>query len=112
MQIKEDCDRTGLSRRTIRYYEEERLIAPAKEVRRGRTYRNYSETDIQQLQRAAALRKAWFSVGEIKTMQQEPDEISSVEVRTESCPGPEGQLTWEYNFFLHSDKTLCFLRFR
>lgn len=75
MQIKEVCERTNLSRRTIRYYEEEGLISPETETRNGRTYRNYSEADIEELLIIASLRKAWFSIEEIKTMRKEPERI-------------------------------------
>ena len=78
MQIKEVCEITDLSRRTIRYYEEQGLIRPETETRNGRIYRNYSESDVQQLMMVASLRKAWFTIDEIKTMQQDPKKIAEI----------------------------------
>lgn len=78
MQIKEVCEQTGLSKRTIRYYEEEGLFAPETEIRNGRTYRNYTEPDVRQLLVIASLRRAWFTIDEIKTMQQSPEKIPEI----------------------------------
>lgn len=78
MQIKEVCQRTALSRKTIRYYEEEGLIHPEKELRNGRAFRTYTEADIQQLMTIASLRRAWFTIEEIRTMQQQPETIAEI----------------------------------
>lgn len=78
MQIKDVCIRTNLSKKTIRYYEEEGLIHPEKEYRNGRYYRNYSEKDIYELQIIASLRRAWFTIDEIRTMQQQPEKIAEI----------------------------------
>ncbi len=78
MKLKDVCTQTGLSRKTIRLYEEKGLITPQKEWRNGREYRNYSQADVAQLQRIALLRRAWFTMEEISRMQQEPESIPEI----------------------------------
>ena len=78
MKISEVCRRTGLTERTIRYYEEEGLIAPSTNEVRDRVYRDYSETDVSELESISAMRKLLFTVEEIKTMKQEPAMIPGV----------------------------------
>lgn len=78
MKLKELCERTGLSRKTIRLYEEKELFTPKKEVRNGREYRDYSEEDVQTLLVVASLRKAWFTMEEIRRMQQDPAAIGEI----------------------------------
>ena len=54
MKIKEVCERTGLTRRAVRFYEEKGLISP--EIREENEYRDYTETDVRRLQLVARLR--------------------------------------------------------
>lgn len=42
MKLKEVCESTGLTRKTIRLYEEKGLLVPHKEYRNGREYREYT----------------------------------------------------------------------
>ena len=78
MKLKEVCRRTGLSRKTIRLYEEKELLVPRKEVRNGREYREYTEEDVQTLLVVASLRKAWFTMEEIRRMQRDPAAIAEI----------------------------------
>lgn len=78
VKLKDVCTQTGLSRKTIRLYEEKGLITPQKEWRNGREYRNYSQADVSQLQRIALLRRAWFTMEEISRMQQDPESIPEI----------------------------------
>lgn len=78
MKIKEVSEKTGLTKKTIRFYESEGLVAPEKVWKNGREYRDYSEADIQQLERIAALRRARFSVEEIRHIQSVPGDIPEV----------------------------------
>ena len=78
MTIKEVCDRTGLSRKTIRLYLEKGLVAPASEVRNGRIFRTWSEEDVRQLEMIASLRRAQFTMEEIHRMQENPDTIGEI----------------------------------
>ena len=78
MKIKEASQKTGLSKKTIRFYEEEGLIQPTKTYHNGRAYRDYSEAHIQALNEIATLRRARFSVEEIKTILSTPKEIPAL----------------------------------
>src|SRR5919197_1647805 len=53
-RIEEVAARTGFTKRTLRYYEEIGLIAPAG--RGGANYRLYSEADVARLQRIKRLK--------------------------------------------------------
>lgn len=78
MKIKEVSERTGLTKKTIRYYEAVGLLCPQKSWSNGREYRTYSEGDVAQLQKIAALRRARFSVEEIRHIQAVPADIPEV----------------------------------
>lgn len=39
MKLKEVCEKTGLTQKTIRFYEERGLIAPSHSTKNGRSYR-------------------------------------------------------------------------
>ena len=75
MTRKEVCTATGLSIKTLRLYEEKGLIAPERQYRNGREYRVYTPELVAQLQQIATLRRALFTMDEIKAMQQNPDAI-------------------------------------
>ena len=71
MKMKEVLERTGLTDRAVRLYIANELIAP--ECSRGYTGRNnydFSEGDVEVLQKIALLRKADFSIEQIKALQQ------------------------------------------
>ena len=78
MKIKEVCERTGLTERTVRFYMQKGLIAPKGEWRNGREYSEFSEPDVEMLQAVATLRELSFSIDEILTMQRTPGAISSI----------------------------------
>lgn len=73
MQIKEVSKKTGLSIKTIRFYTERDLVDPKKEERNGRTYKDFSQRDLDRLQMIAVLRKCLFSIEQIKTMIDHPE---------------------------------------
>jgi len=62
MNIGEAARRSGLSAKTIRYYEETGLIAPAARAENG--YRDYSDTDVHKLRFVRHARGLGFSVDE------------------------------------------------
>lgn len=71
MQIKEVEKLTGLTSKTIRFYEEKGLIV----VRRNRhnTYRNYSEDNVQALKKIKILRYVGFSIRDIAELLDRED---------------------------------------
>lgn len=63
MQIGELAARTGLSQRTIHFYEEKALISPSE--REGRGYRYYDEQTLRRLEKISALKEIGLSLDEI-----------------------------------------------
>lgn len=78
MTRKEVCKATGLTVKTLRLYEEKGLIVPAKERRNGREYREYTPELVEQLKQIVTLRRALFTMDEIKIMQERPDAIPGI----------------------------------
>lgn len=72
MTRKEVCTATVLSIKTLRLYEEKGLIAPERQYRNGREYRVYTPELVAQLQQIATLRRALFTMDEIKSMRKTP----------------------------------------
>lgn len=75
MTILELEQRTGLDRATIRYYEREGLITPA---RKENSYRDYSEEDAEEILKIKLLRQLDLSIDIIKQLQQGSAYISDV----------------------------------
>jgi DNA-binding transcriptional MerR regulator len=63
VQIKELSDRTGVSRKTIRYYEQIGLLSPAK--RAENRYRVYDTIDVERLRFIKSARALDFTLQEI-----------------------------------------------
>lgn len=78
MKIGEVSGITGLSERTIRYYEAERLIRPATHAMNQRSYREYSAADVDALNEVVVLRRSFFSVPDIRAMLEHPDRIPAI----------------------------------
>ena len=78
MKPKELSQRTGLKERTIRFYVEQGLLSPSVERRNGRNYREYTEQDVEALNTIASLRRAWFTLEEIRRMQADPSSIREI----------------------------------
>ncbi len=78
MKIKEVSDRTGLSRKTIRFYEARALFFPKKRYQNGKEFREYSEDNIRELQDIATLRRARFTVEEIRRMREAPEDTAAI----------------------------------
>ena len=66
MNISEAADRSGLSAKTIRYYEDIGLIAPAKRGENG--YRQYQGAAVEQLQFLARARDVGFDIDECRQL--------------------------------------------
>ena len=78
MKMKDVIQKTGLTRRTVLYYEEQGLLTSEKTPMNGREYREYTDDHIQLLLDIAALRKAGFSIEEIRTMQHADSEVRPI----------------------------------
>ena len=68
MKIKDVEKQVGISKANIRFYEEEGLIHPARNQENN--YREYSETDVEQLQEIKKLRLIGIPVQEIKDIYE------------------------------------------
>lgn len=69
MTIKEVEERTGLSRSNVRFYEKEKLIAPSRNESNG--YRDYSDSDIENIKKIAYLRTLGISIEDIRNVISE-----------------------------------------
>lgn len=79
MQMKEICEKTGLTDRAVRLYIENGLLSPTVESNyAGRRSIRFSEEDAEILSAIAALRKADFSLSDIRQMQTDPDRIPAI----------------------------------
>ena len=78
MKLKEICQETGLTKRTARFYEAQELLRPRKTYKNGREYREYTEENLSQLLEIATLRRARFTIREIREMEQDPGKIPEI----------------------------------
>lgn len=74
MRINDLELKTGLDRATIRYYEKEGMITPQREEN---GYRNYSESDRQQLLKIKLLRQLDIPLAKIKQLQQGSEDLQN-----------------------------------
>jgi DNA-binding transcriptional MerR regulator len=75
--IEQVATRTGLTKRTLRYYEEMGLLPPAK--RTEGNYRRYTETDVQQVEQIKELRELLsFSLAEIHALLHAEEERGQI----------------------------------
>lgn len=65
MRISEVTDRTGIPARMLRYYEEQQLLAPA---RNASGYRDYSDHDVEVARRIRQLLDAGLNTATIRTV--------------------------------------------
>ena len=83
LQIGEVSERTGLTQRTLRFYEEKGLLKPPTRMDGG--FRLYSDADIQRLEQIKRLQQLLgFSLAEIKEMV-EAEEVK-MQLRAEYRP--------------------------
>ena len=75
MRIKEVAKRTGLTEKTIRYYESVGLVVPDMEMKDHRVWRDYSEEHARLLSAVGTLRRASFRVEEIALLLTSPEKI-------------------------------------
>ncbi|PGM31892.1 hypothetical protein CN941_27120 [Bacillus cereus] len=81
MNIKEVAEKTGLTKKAIRYYEEIGLIEIDKDPKNQ--YRVYGANDLEKLQTIAVLRDLNFSINQIKNILNDKtdfiDELQKIE---------------------------------
>ena len=79
MKIKTVTEKTGLTDRAIRLYIDNGLIAPdISENHAGRKNIEFSDRDVSLLNKIALLRKAGFSITDIKTLLSDETQARSV----------------------------------
>ena len=90
--IEQVAAQTGLTKRTLRYYEEVGLLPPT-----GRTegnYRRYTQEDIQRLERIKNLRDLLgFSLADIREILQADDERDQLRVAYRQETETTGKIT-------------------
>ena len=70
MKMRELCDRTGFSKRSVHYYIKEGLLEPRQNPVNG--YYEFSEEDFRRLGMIRSLRAAGFSISHIRSVLQTP----------------------------------------
>ena len=79
MKIKDIIEKTGLTDRAVRLYIDEGLVLPdIKESYSGRKSIDFSEKDVERLNNVALLRKAGFSIADIKNLIDDNSTAKSV----------------------------------
>ncbi|WP_309063678.1 MerR family transcriptional regulator [Streptomyces sp.] len=73
MQIGEVAERTGLSLRTIRHYEEVGLVIPSARSKGG--FRLYTETDVERLMVIRRMKPLDFSLEEMRDLLEITDRL-------------------------------------
>ncbi|HCI79692.1 MAG TPA: hypothetical protein DHW02_08380 [Ktedonobacter sp.] len=77
--IEQAASRTGMTKRTLRYYEEVGLLPPTD--RTGGNYRRYTEQDVQLLERIKELRDLLgFSLTEIRSLLDAENERGQIKL--------------------------------
>ena len=77
MQIGEVSAQTGLSLRTIRYYEEVGLVVPAARTAGG--FRLYTDSDVARLQVVRRMKPLDFSLEEMKDLMATLDALAEAQ---------------------------------
>lgn len=75
MKIKEVEELLEISRANIRFYEKEGLLNPNRQTN---NYREYSKNDVEMLKKILVLRKLGFTIEEIKDLQEEKRDLSTI----------------------------------
>lgn len=92
-RIDQVAIRTGLTKRTLRYYEEIGLLPPPTRTEGG--YRLYSEADILQLERIKRLKDLLgFSLNEIREIAQAEEQRDQVRAAWQHERDPRTRLQW------------------
>lgn len=81
-QIGEVSERTGLSLRTIRYYEEIGLVTPSARSQGG--FRLYTESDIGRLELVKRMKPLEFSLEEMRELLQALDGLDDLSLAADA----------------------------
>lgn len=87
MQIGEVAERTGLSVRTIRFYEESGLVVPSARSQGG--FRLHTDGDVARLQRIRRLKPLEFTLEEMREVLGLLDEVTD---RAHATDAPSAEL--------------------
>lgn len=79
MQIGEVAQQTGLSLRTIRYYEEMDLVVPSARTAGG--FRLYTDSDVARLQLIKRMKPLDFTLEETRDLLANLDALDSVDTQ-------------------------------
>ncbi|MCT2593121.1 MerR family transcriptional regulator [Streptomyces sp. N2-109] len=77
MQIGEVAERTGLSLRTIRHYEDVGLVIPSARSKGG--FRLYTEADVERLMVIRRMKPLDFSLEEMRDLLEITDRIAATD---------------------------------
>ena len=92
-RIEQVAARTGLTKRTLRYYEEIGLLPAPTRTEGG--YRLYSEADVQQLLRIKRLKELLgFSLAEIRELADAEEQRAHVRAAWRQETDPHTRLAW------------------
>src|SRR5215813_8604548 len=92
-RIDQVAARTGLTKRTLRYYEEIGLLEPSTRTEGG--YRLYNEADIEHLERIKRLRDLLgFSLAEIREIADAEEQREKVRAAWQRETDPQVRLAW------------------
>jgi DNA-binding transcriptional MerR regulator len=85
-QIGEVADRTGVTQRTLRFYEEKGLLTPADRMEGG--FRLYSDADVERIRLIKQLQQLLgFSLAEIKEMVEAEETRATLRAQRERAAG-------------------------
>jgi len=76
MKINEIVKKTGLTKKAIRFYEQEELINPSIDVENG--YRNYVNEDVKRLLEITLFRQLDMSIKDIQLAYQDPYNLNAL----------------------------------
>lgn len=83
MQIGEVAERTGLSLRTIRHYEEVGLVIPSARSKGG--FRLYTESDVDRLMVIRRMKPLGFSLDEMRDLLEITDRLSAPDASSDDA---------------------------
>jgi DNA-binding transcriptional MerR regulator len=85
IQIGEVAEKTGLTQRTLRYYEEVGLLAPPSRLAGG--FRLYSPDDVARVEQVRQLKQVLgFSLAEIRIIVEAQEQLSALRTQYRATP--------------------------